>query len=184
MIRVRTPDGDAELAETLARAVEDELRERGFRVPPFRAVRPRVVRFGEDLLGSSVALRQLARKLRVGRLVHLTVLEHRVESARRSGYALPTWWETEELGAEFAEVHLRMQIFDDLDGKVVLDRQDRQHRMIPPAPEGGASNRTAVLDDALGTCLDHLLIGVQAGHVIPAMAPNALGSRTATRPGT
>lgn len=180
ILRVRTPGDDPDMATRVAREMEEELGKRGFRVRPYRKVWPRVQQEGTDLLASPHTLRQLCRKLGIGRAVQVTVQELRLTTGREAGLATPSWWGPEELAQEFAEAHLRLQIFDAAAGEVVVDRQDRQHQLVPTPREGEASLRGAVLGEVLGRVTDHLLFDLQ-GPSAASLDPHAESPPGASR---
>lgn len=162
VVRVHTPGDDPDMATRVAREFEEELVKRGFSVRPYREIWPRIEGKAEDLLASPHTLRQLCRRLGVGRAVQLTVHELRLTTGREAGFATPSWWGPEELAQEFAEAHLRLQIFDAQEGRVEVDRQDRQHQLVPSPHPGDPSPRGAILGEVLGRTADHLLFDLTA----------------------
>lgn len=158
--RIRAPEADPEVALDAARLLEGKLRARGFQVPPYRAVRAAARRLGKAGLANKAALRQMARRLRVGALLQLDLLTARLTTPRRAGYALPSHWTEGDLERESAEVHARLRIFDEVQGEVVLDRQDRVTLPVPVPPDGGPPGRSPALREAMSLALDHLLIDV------------------------
>lgn len=178
VIRVRTPGEDFDVATRVARCFETQLRDRGFLVRPFRKVWPRLQAAEAELTASDHALRQLARRLKVGLLLLVEVRELRVADGRNAAFAVPSWWGSRELDQEFAETHLRLEVFDAAEGRTVADRQDRQHRLVPhtaPLPgvlPEGASMRDQVLDEVLAAATAHVLHDLAPpGPVPPGGAP-------------
>jgi hypothetical protein len=159
--RIRTPGDDPDLAIRVAQEFEEALRARGFSVRPYRKVWPRIQKVGVDLLGSPLTLRQLCRRLRVGKLIQLTVHKLHLGSGNDADFATPSWWGPKERAQEFAEAHLRMQVFDAEEGKVVMDRQDRQLDHVPALSDTPPA-RGAVLGAVLGRTTEHLLFDLRA----------------------
>lgn len=172
VVEVETSGDDPDIAAQVARTFEAALRHRGFLVRPYRKVRARMGSAAPELLRNDLTLRQLARRLRSGRLLRIEVKELRVADGHTAAFAVPSWWGKVELDQEFAEVHLRMRMFEASSGEVTLDRQDRQHLGIASQAGDAAERRTAGLRRALDRCVDHLLLGLEPqGPVLDAAAP-------------
>jgi hypothetical protein len=174
VVEVETAGDDPDVAAQVARTLEAALRHRGFLVRPYRRVRERMGDAAGELLRSDLTLRQLARRLRSGRLVRVEVKEFRVADGHTAAFAVPSWWGKVELDQEFAEVHLRMRMFEAGPGEVTVDRQDRQHLGIAAQEGDAAERRTFALRRALDRCVDHLLLGIAPqGPALEAGAPEA-----------
>lgn len=176
IVEVETPTDDPDTAAQVARTLEAALRHRGFLVRPFRRVREHMGDAAPELLRSDLTLRQLARRLRSGRLVRVEVQEFRVADGHTAAFATPSWWGKAELDQEFAEVHLRLRMFEAGPGRVTLDRQDRQHLGVGAREGDAALRRTEALRTALDRCVDHLLLGLAPeGPVLEAAAAEVEG---------
>lgn len=183
IVQVQTPGDDPDLATKVARALEANLRGRGFSVRPFRKIHQRVEAWGKELLGSNLSLRQLARRLGLGHLIQVKVLEFRVANGNHAGFAIPSWWTEAERKQEFVEVHLKLEIFDALEGKVVARRQDRQHRFVPPTLDEEPSLRSQTMEQTLQETLDHLLFDWIPESPADAFGPGYTGRSTQETPG-
>ncbi len=154
---IKSREKDLNLEMRLARTFEKALRARKFLVRPYRNVHKALQDTGEEMLASSITLRQLCRRLRVGRLIRLEILELRVTDHHHAGYAHPSWWGKQEKNQRFAEVHLRMKVFDSKSGEVTFDRQDRQHVGVGPPDSEGNPGEDQALGEAVRACITHLL---------------------------